>query len=1177
MSLTALPVTVSDLTQLQQGIEFFTNTAEATAQAASINAPGTTTASVFIYATQLLANNLSLSQVAMADTAIMEGGTIAVGNTTTPNTLTFLSTQFLPSQVANAIAHGFNPTVYAAEALGLALASTTGFNTNFAGLSTSAFVSAVGTATGVNANAITGFLANWTTFFTNNPNAHLGLTVQQAAYGSTFGDSIGVALLNPTSANLQTIVSTTPVNAFTPNTIQGLVANALIDNALGTYVTGVALGALPAHTPLQGEAGQGGVFLTQGIDTPTSGFSLSPNGTPLLNGFTATAANTVLSALPFVTPFGLGNNTLNTGDNLQTTGAAVGATTLTDVTSNNTFAANAPFATGVTINGVNQLNITGATNGAPNGFQGTVTGLKIENNQNSIGEVVLGGTGQGLGTLLTNINISGSGVNTATDLVNTVVLASGIGSATATLNIGLTGNLGKTGLNQAAVLSVTNDVGGGTVTAPNLTYGTWSITAANTANLQLDPDVTATNGVVTAGAGVGGATALVLAGAGNTALGTSFQGQWQLLKSIDESATTGKAIITGASAGNPTHFLASAANPLWLFGSNAGLLDNTGVAGAQFNLTNVKLGTGLDVLDISSATAAQVAALTTVAGTGSPTGDILIVQDSVATTTLAATFANIAGFTTLGIGGPTVAQGAAGTINMANLPASINNITYMTRANGAVTVNNGVSTLTVNVNHNSPNALPNNSTPLAINAAGTGLTDSLSVILGDGTGTVGGINGPNISFAPVGAGGSAIDGLSTKGYENVSIVSNGPAGQGNVLSGNSFGDVFTATAGAFEVLAISGNAQLFTNAIFVDGLGGTGVINDTLNAPLDIWAFGNNVNPSVASGPNFIATNAAAINAATSGGVFMGGSDIQFSGLVGDILTGSATKSNSLAGSNSNDTFTGGSGTDFITTDGGADIINLGAGHTGDHINLFFGNFAGNGGGFNGTVAGTFNAVAGLANSIAAANDLAVAGSWGVAPAVAANGTPVAGLLDPFALFLHTNAGNNGTSASQSVVNGFTGGDVIDISVGAWSRAGNGNGLNGGDLRFGFSNVAPGNDANIITVSAGQNVPAAATVIELNQVFASANAVALALGNNIIGGGGTYDLNFAGAPNGGGGLQTHFLALYTDPTGSAHIADVDVRGASTHSTADEVVASDMVQLTGVAATSLVNSNIHFVV
>ena len=131
MSLTALPVSVSDLTTLQQGVEFFTNSNEATAQAAAINSPGTTTSSVFIYTAQLLQNNIGLSQVAMSVSAIAEGGTIAVGNTTTPNTLTFLSTQFLPAQVAVAIANGFDPTVYAAEALGLALASTAGFQTNF--------------------------------------------------------------------------------------------------------------------------------------------------------------------------------------------------------------------------------------------------------------------------------------------------------------------------------------------------------------------------------------------------------------------------------------------------------------------------------------------------------------------------------------------------------------------------------------------------------------------------------------------------------------------------------------------------------------------------------------------------------------------------------------------------------------------------------------------------------------------------------------------------------------------------------------------------------------------------------------------------------------------------------------------------------------------------------------
>ena len=108
-------------------------------------------------------------------------------------------------------------------------------------------------ATGVNPTAIQDFLNNWIAFYSGaGSGAHPGLSVTQAAYGATFGDAIGVALLNPTSANLQTVVSTTPFNPFSPNTIQGLVANALIDNAEGAYKTGVALGALPPHTPLRG-------------------------------------------------------------------------------------------------------------------------------------------------------------------------------------------------------------------------------------------------------------------------------------------------------------------------------------------------------------------------------------------------------------------------------------------------------------------------------------------------------------------------------------------------------------------------------------------------------------------------------------------------------------------------------------------------------------------------------------------------------------------------------------------------------------------------------------------------------------------------------------------------------------------------------------------------------------
>src|ERR1700691_4978767 len=80
MSLTALPVSATDLTTLQAGVQFFTNTGQATSEAAAINAPGSTQ-SVFTYAASLITSNISLSQVTMAVSAIAESGTIAVGNT----------------------------------------------------------------------------------------------------------------------------------------------------------------------------------------------------------------------------------------------------------------------------------------------------------------------------------------------------------------------------------------------------------------------------------------------------------------------------------------------------------------------------------------------------------------------------------------------------------------------------------------------------------------------------------------------------------------------------------------------------------------------------------------------------------------------------------------------------------------------------------------------------------------------------------------------------------------------------------------------------------------------------------------------------------------------------------------------------------------------------------------
>jgi hypothetical protein len=195
---------------------------------------------------------VSLSQAALAVDALMAGVTPSIAE------LTNISTNFLPTQVDNAVKSGLNPTVYATEAVGLALAGGASFNANFVSLSTSDFVTAVANNTGVNTGAIANFLANWTAFYTANPDATFGLTIAQAARGATFGDSVGVALLNPTSANLQTVFSTTfGPNApqFEPNTIKGLVANALILNAEGLYQAGVPLGTLPPHLTLEGEFG----------------------------------------------------------------------------------------------------------------------------------------------------------------------------------------------------------------------------------------------------------------------------------------------------------------------------------------------------------------------------------------------------------------------------------------------------------------------------------------------------------------------------------------------------------------------------------------------------------------------------------------------------------------------------------------------------------------------------------------------------------------------------------------------------------------------------------------------------------------------------------------------------------------------------------------------------------
>ena len=151
MSLFVLPTTPADLIALEEGIQFFTNTDDATSEVILINASGWRD-TVDSYALKLIAANISLSVVAMGVDSLMFGATDTVAE------LAHISMQFLPGQVTNAIANGLNPTVYAAEALGLVFAGGNGtseaFATDFGSLDLSQFAHAVMTITGIDANAI---------------------------------------------------------------------------------------------------------------------------------------------------------------------------------------------------------------------------------------------------------------------------------------------------------------------------------------------------------------------------------------------------------------------------------------------------------------------------------------------------------------------------------------------------------------------------------------------------------------------------------------------------------------------------------------------------------------------------------------------------------------------------------------------------------------------------------------------------------------------------------------------------------------------------------------------------------------------------------------------------------------------------------------------------------------
>jgi hypothetical protein len=261
MSLYALPVSSSDLTALQQGIQFTTNPGEANTQADAIKNGSTT---VFAYAQSLLGKSVSTSQVAMADFAY------ALGKTDTVAHLGGIATGFLPPQVKFAVDNNLagGSTVYAAQVYSLALATSfADFRTSLTSqVANNTFITTTANLTGTNASAIQSFFGVWLAFYTANPTAAPGLTANQAAAASAWGDAMGAALdrgPNDTGPGIDAA-----------RAIQTAVANALFDNAQTSssppgakYAEGVAIGSLPTHTKFQGE-GVGKTFtFTLGTDT----------------------------------------------------------------------------------------------------------------------------------------------------------------------------------------------------------------------------------------------------------------------------------------------------------------------------------------------------------------------------------------------------------------------------------------------------------------------------------------------------------------------------------------------------------------------------------------------------------------------------------------------------------------------------------------------------------------------------------------------------------------------------------------------------------------------------------------------------------------------------------------------------------------------------------------------
>ena len=857
-----------------------------------------------------------------------------------------------------------------------------------------------------------------------------------------------------------------------------------------------------------------------------------------------------------------------------------------------------PNFVNATIEGIPTWNLTGtgdvyglgpyvAINGGPN-VTGVTTVNVINSSVDTIFEIGGGGANfQPLQDLVTTIGASNdaggdrhfsSGVNiiqqhslfTATTAVQVNLANAGVGPpASDTYSQDYV-----RGIDQTFFIADGPDSGKAGVVIWNIASGG----AANYVFLSTDGSTSATTINIT------GAGALTLFGNGH-----QYQGEFSNLTTINASTMTGNLTIAGT------------------------LNDYNGILNDTPLLSSVMLGSGVNWIDMSGFTLAQLDAMTDIDGGSGVTGNTVVFDNSVLTHLPHGGIPGLTDFTIIGDAGDNGFSSSggsdAGTINWANLPATANELIFygdIGYSGGGLNIINTPGIFTVNFQNNDFN---DNAITIT-DASTTSTTDMVTLILGCD------LNGSEANgFHSV----VTINGYATVNIDAIGVSHFATGGE------NSFvGFDLDANPGSAVHVNISGMASFDFGTSYFTNAGGKSFSENTANAIATVGS------PSVSVGPNgaitdtdtggltIASTDAALIDAHLGGGLSMtapdtnvegvtvlgsnvsGGFGFEFSapGSPGNILQGSlgilASGDPNMGGGKigdgapiddkamakdiqyDNPLSNGNTKSDVYTGAGGTDSITGGSDGLGDWIF---------------TTGGGIGAGAATSNPNPTSIVLNNAGGDQIFYSQFADG-PVAsgGFISDTSLFAAplaiTDSNDVQVGGGTASVTGFTGGDVIDFAIADFGFKGkellSGDkvaGLVEGDGKS-IEGIANGMDAiffNDGSAGVTLNPTSNFLVYDFNGVT---YANAAQLGAAVIS---SQNFLFDDAGKLAGKSSVDVLIAYHATGGGVNIAELSIddltatKGGNSNTEGATIVnAIDLVHLAGLADVSaLASHNIHF--